>query len=98
MHRTAEFGIAAHWKYKLGKGGKDSLDAGLAWIHRMLETGEESIRLRIWLQILRAIYRLKKYMFSLLRAILKACRPVQPLLILRMLFIQRLEIKWLVLR
>ncbi len=42
MHRTAEFGIAAHWKYKLGKGGKDSLDAGLAWIHRMLETGEES--------------------------------------------------------
>lgn len=42
MHRTAEFGIAAHWKYKLGKGGKDSLDAGLSWIHRMLETGEES--------------------------------------------------------
>ncbi len=42
MHRTAELGIAAHWKYKLGKGGKDSLDAGLSWIHRMLETGEES--------------------------------------------------------
>lgn len=42
MHRTAEFGIAAHWKYKLGKGGKDKLDAGLSWIHRMLETGEES--------------------------------------------------------
>lgn len=42
MHRTAELGIAAHWKYKLGKGGRDSLDAGLAWIHRMLETGEES--------------------------------------------------------
>ena len=42
MHRTAELGIAAHWEYKLGKGGRDSLDAGLAWIHRMLETGEES--------------------------------------------------------
>ena len=42
MHRTAEYGIAAHWKYKLGKGGKDSLDAGLEWIHRMVETGEES--------------------------------------------------------
>lgn len=42
MHKTAEFGIAAHWKYKLGKGGKDSLDAGLSWIHQMLETGEES--------------------------------------------------------
>lgn len=42
MHRTAEYGIAAHWKYKLGKGGKDNLDAGLSWIHQILETGEES--------------------------------------------------------
>ncbi len=42
MHRTAEYGIAAHWKYKLGRGGKDSLDAGLSWIHSMIEMGEES--------------------------------------------------------
>ncbi len=42
MHRTAEYGIAAHWKYKMGKGGKDSLDAGLSWIHSMIEMGEES--------------------------------------------------------
>lgn len=37
MHRTAEYGVAAHWKYKLGKGGKDSLDNSLKWINRMLE-------------------------------------------------------------
>lgn len=42
MHKTAEYGIAAHWKYKLGKGGKDSFDAGLSWIHRMVEAGEET--------------------------------------------------------
>ena len=42
MHYTAEFGIAAHWKYKLGKGGKDSIDNRLEWIHKMLETGEAS--------------------------------------------------------
>ena len=42
MHRTAEYGIAAHWKYKLGKGGKDSIDNRLEWIHKMLETGEAS--------------------------------------------------------
>lgn len=42
MHQTAEYGIAAHWKYKLGKGGKDRLDEKLSWIHRMIETGEES--------------------------------------------------------
>lgn len=37
MHRTAEYGIAAHWKYKLGKGGKDNLDASLQWINSMIE-------------------------------------------------------------
>ncbi len=42
MHRTAEFGIAAHWKYKLDKGGKDIMDERLEWIHKMLEAGNES--------------------------------------------------------
>lgn len=42
MHKTAEFGIAAHWKYKLGKGGKDNIDARLEWIHRMVETGNDT--------------------------------------------------------
>lgn len=38
MHYTAEYGIAAHWKYKLGISGKnDSLDDRLAWIRKMLE-------------------------------------------------------------
>lgn len=45
MHRTAEFGIAAHWKYKLSGSGKANTDMGarLAWVRRMLETGEESV-------------------------------------------------------
>ncbi len=42
MHRTAEFGIAAHWKYKLGKGGKDDIDNRLEWIHRTLEMGNDT--------------------------------------------------------
>lgn len=42
MHRTAEFGIAAHWKYKIGKGGKDKMDRHLEWIHRMLEVGNDT--------------------------------------------------------
>lgn len=41
MHRTAEFGIAAHWKYKLGTAGKDEMDNHLEWIHRMIESGNE---------------------------------------------------------
>ena len=42
MHQTAEFGIAAHWKYKLGKGGKDGMDNSLEWIHRIIESGNEA--------------------------------------------------------
>lgn len=43
MHRTAEYGIAAHWKYKLGiKGGKTSLDERLAWVRQMLDDQKES--------------------------------------------------------
>lgn len=38
MHRTAEYGIAAHWLYKEGeKGGKRDLDRHLAWFRQVLE-------------------------------------------------------------
>ncbi len=42
MHKTAEYGIAAHWKYKIGKGGKDNFDRSLQWINQMLETGNSA--------------------------------------------------------
>ncbi|HWP79981.1 MAG TPA: bifunctional (p)ppGpp synthetase/guanosine-3',5'-bis(diphosphate) 3'-pyrophosphohydrolase [Candidatus Acidoferrum sp.] len=37
MHRTAELGIAAHWKYKRGMSKKDSLDGKLEWVRKILE-------------------------------------------------------------
>ena len=45
MHQTAEYGIAAHWKYKLGlenSGKDDSLEKRLAWIHQMLDNQQSS--------------------------------------------------------
>lgn len=42
MHQTAEFGIAAHWKYKEGIKGKDKDDNRLAWIRHIIETQQES--------------------------------------------------------
>ena len=42
MHKTAEFGIAAHWKYKSGVTAKQSFDDRLRWIREMLEAQQES--------------------------------------------------------
>ncbi len=42
MHHTAEYGIAAHWKYKAGISGKDKLEERLAWIRQLIENQKEA--------------------------------------------------------
>ena len=46
MHYTAEYGVAAHWKYKMGASADSSLREGdedkFAWIRRLLESQQES--------------------------------------------------------
>jgi len=42
MHKVAEVGIAAHWKYKEGKAGGSDLDNKLAWLRQMLEWQKEA--------------------------------------------------------
>lgn len=38
MHRTSEYGIAAHWRYKLGEKGADRhLDEKLNWLRQWIE-------------------------------------------------------------
>ncbi|MCX7710441.1 MAG: bifunctional (p)ppGpp synthetase/guanosine-3',5'-bis(diphosphate) 3'-pyrophosphohydrolase [Clostridia bacterium] len=37
MHRIAEVGIAAHWKYKEKQSGGSELDSKLAWLRQLLE-------------------------------------------------------------
>lgn len=41
MQYTAEYGVAAHWKYKAGISGKDKLDEGLAWVRQIIESQQE---------------------------------------------------------
>ena len=42
MHHTAEYGIAAHWKYKEGVSGSDGrFEERLAWIRQLLENQKE---------------------------------------------------------
>ena len=40
MHDIAEYGVAAHWKYKQGSGGGSEKD--FEWVRRLLETQQDS--------------------------------------------------------
>ena len=40
MHETAEYGIAAHWKYKQGSGAGSEKD--FEWVRRLLESQQDS--------------------------------------------------------
>ncbi len=45
MHHTAEYGIAAHWKYKIGEGSaavREGEEDKFAWVRRLLENQQES--------------------------------------------------------
>ena len=40
MHETAEYGVAAHWKYK--QGGGDGNEKNFEWIRRLLESQQDT--------------------------------------------------------
>ncbi|WP_291246120.1 bifunctional (p)ppGpp synthetase/guanosine-3',5'-bis(diphosphate) 3'-pyrophosphohydrolase [Fournierella sp.] len=44
MDQMAEYGVAAHWKYKAGiqSGGSDRLEERLAWVRQLLESQREN--------------------------------------------------------
>jgi GTP diphosphokinase / guanosine-3',5'-bis(diphosphate) 3'-diphosphatase len=41
MHETAEFGVAAHWLYKHGRGGKPADDEWVAWVRTLMDWQED---------------------------------------------------------
>lgn len=41
MHQIAEYGIAAHWRYKEGKSGDDDFEKKVEWLRHMLEWQQE---------------------------------------------------------
>ena len=42
MHYIAEYGVAAHWKYKSGERSKEELDKKLEWIAKLIETEDDT--------------------------------------------------------
>ncbi|MGM9635909.1 MAG: RelA/SpoT family protein, partial [Candidatus Avispirillum sp.] len=43
MHHIAEYGIAAHWKYKSGAQSKEEIDRKLEWVSRLIDSENENI-------------------------------------------------------
>ncbi len=58
MHRTAEFGIAAHWKYKEASDGKKSgpeqEEAKLSWLRQILEWQQDMSDNREFMNLLKS--------------------------------------------
>lgn len=57
MHRIAEYGIAAHWKYKEGSDGKNTKDneeAKLTWLRQILEWQREMSDNKEFLSLLKS--------------------------------------------
>ncbi len=41
MHEDSELGVAAHWKYKEGGGGRSGYDEKITWLRKLLDWQEE---------------------------------------------------------
>jgi GTP pyrophosphokinase len=55
MHQTSEFGVAAHWRYKEGKGNPSAtnFDEQLSWLRQMLDWTDENADPREFMEALR---------------------------------------------
>jgi GTP pyrophosphokinase len=56
MHRTAEYGIAAHWRYKENEGGEqgaDEVDEALTWFRQVLEWQQDTREPEEFMEFLR---------------------------------------------
>ena len=53
MHRTAEYGIAAHWKYKEGGGNINKEEEKLSWLRQILEWQQDMSDNREFLAMLK---------------------------------------------
>ncbi len=53
MHRRAEYGVAAHWRYKEGRGGDLAADTKLSWLRQLLELHTDLRDPHEWLESLK---------------------------------------------
>jgi guanosine-3',5'-bis(diphosphate) 3'-pyrophosphohydrolase len=64
MHRTAEYGIAAHWRYKEG-GKPDTFENKLAWLRSLLEWQNDARDSRVFMENLKLdLFENQVFVFS----------------------------------
>jgi len=65
MHRTAEYGIAAHWLYKEGGKTPDELDRHLSWFRQLLELQQDAHSPEEFLEFLKVdLYQDEIFVFT----------------------------------
>jgi len=67
MHRTAEYGIAAHWRYKEdgAPGGGDEADEALTWFRQVLEWQQDTAEPEEFMEFLRMdLFRGEIFVFT----------------------------------
>ena len=65
MHRTAEYGIAAHWLYKTADEGEDDVGRQLGWFRQLLELQQESASPEDFLEFLKVdLYHDEIFIFT----------------------------------
>lgn len=66
MHRTAEYGIAAHWRYKEdGSTGGDEADEALTWFRQVLEWQQDTAEPEEFMEFLRMdLFRGEIFVFT----------------------------------
>ncbi len=65
MHRTAEYGIAAHWLYKSEAGKKGEIDRHFAWFRQLLELQQDAHTPEEFLEFLKVdLYQDEIFVFT----------------------------------
>lgn len=65
MHHVAEYGVAAHWKYKSGEQAAENIDKRLEWISRLIETEDDARDPDEFLQAIKTdIFQEETYIFT----------------------------------
>lgn len=65
MHHIAEYGVAAHWKYKSGEQSAENIDKRLEWISRLIETEDDARDPDEFLQAIKTdIFQEETYIFT----------------------------------